>query len=146
MLTTLPAARPAAATTYHQLIDQVQRNGLYSTQAQAEAVTRSVLAALGRQVTGEERVELAQRLPKEVAREFASQVPATEPLSGFGFVQDVAARTGTGAGAARWDVGSVLRAVAQLAGPGLVDRILAQLPNGYALLFGQVRLPRPQAS
>ncbi|MFF9870336.1 DUF2267 domain-containing protein [Streptomyces sp. NPDC013953] len=146
MLTTVPAVRPQATLSYGELVDQVKRNGLYTTRAQAESVTRSVLAELGRQVTGDERVELAQRLPEEAAREFASQIPATTVLTGFGFVQHVAARTGTSLGAARWDTGSVLRAVARVAGPDLLGRLLARLPDGYALLFGQAQLTRPQAA
>ncbi|MFJ8649994.1 DUF2267 domain-containing protein [Streptomyces sp. NPDC093546] len=146
MLTTVPAPRSNAPLSYDDLVDHVKRNGLYATRAQADAITRSVLAELGRQVTGDERVELAQRLPAEAARAFASQVPAPQAVSGFGFVQQIAARTGAGLGAARWDTGSVLRAVARLAGPDLLGRLLAQLPDGYALLFGQAQLTRPRAA
>ncbi|MET9803073.1 DUF2267 domain-containing protein [Streptomyces sp. NPDC006368] len=146
MLTTVPATRSHSPLSYDELVDQVKRNGLYATRAQAHAITRSVLAELGRQVTGDERVELAQRLPDEAAHEFASQIPATRASTGFGFVQQIAARTGTSLGAARWDTGSVLRAIARVAGPDLLDRLLAQLPDGYALLFGQAQLTRPRAA
>ncbi|MGW3450281.1 DUF2267 domain-containing protein, partial [Streptomyces sp. NPDC001076] len=40
----------------------------------------------------------------------------------------------------RWDTGSVFSAVAALAGPDLLTRILRQLPSGYALLFGRAEL------
>nr|WP_306819920.1 hypothetical protein [Streptomyces sp. CA-210063] len=71
---------------------------------------------------------------------FTSEVPAAEPLSGWGFVKDLASRTGGTAATTRWDTGTVLRIVAQLAGEELLSRILAQLPSGHALLFGRAEL------
>ncbi|KJY17238.1 hypothetical protein VR43_30815, partial [Streptomyces sp. NRRL S-104] len=59
-------------------------------------------------------------------------------------VKDLAARTGTSPAVARWDTGAVLAVVARLAGPGLLARILHRLPDGYALLFGQAQLRRPE--
>ncbi|WP_234042212.1 DUF2267 domain-containing protein [Streptomyces marianii] len=56
------------------------------------------------------------------------------------FVKDLAARTGGTPATARWDAGSVLHVVAGLAGPRLLDRVLAALPSGYALLFGRAEL------
>ncbi|GHH44278.1 DUF2267 domain-containing protein [Streptomyces candidus] len=137
--------------TFGELVERVRTDGLYDSTQRAEAVTRSVLAGLGRQLTGDERVELARVLPWEAALEFSAQIPAARQLTGLGFVQDLAARTGSGPGPARWDTGSVLRNVGDLAGPELLDRVLAQLPDGYALLFGRVQLarrsetPRPAA-
>jgi len=99
-----------------------------------------VLAALGRQLTGDERVELAARLPHEAAVTFASGIPAAERLTGWGFVKDLASRTGGTAATTRWDTGTVLRVVAQLAGEELLGRVLDRLPSGYALLFGRAEL------
>ncbi|MFE2275645.1 DUF2267 domain-containing protein, partial [Streptomyces lavendulae] len=45
---------------------------------------------------------------------------------------------------ARWDTGAVLAIVTRLAGPDLLARILRRLPDGYALLFGQAELHRPE--
>lgn len=53
----------------------------------------------------------------------------------------VAARTeGATPATARWDVSSVLSVLPALVGDELVDRVLAQLPSGYALLFGKAEL------
>ncbi len=93
-----------------------------------------------RQVTGEERVELAARLPYEAAVTFTSQAPAAEALSGWTFVKDLASSTGGSPATTRWDTGTVLRVVARLAGEGLLSRVLTQLPSGYALLFGRAEL------
>src|SRR4029079_16218921 len=95
---------------------------------------------LGRQLTGDERVELAARLPLEAAQTLTGQIPDIQPLTGFDFVKDLADRTGATVATTRWDTGSVLCAVAALAGPDLLTRILRQLPSGYALLFGRAEL------
>lgn len=126
--------------TYDQLLEQVRYEGAYPTRERAEKVTHAVLAALGRQLTGDERVELASRLPVEAALVFSVQIPGTQPLTGWDFVEDLAARTGGTPATARWDTGSVLAPVAQLAGPDLLTRTLDQLPPGYALLFGHAEL------
>ncbi|EFL19321.1 DUF2267 domain-containing protein [Streptomyces sp. C] len=132
------------ATTFDQMLERVRYEGAYPTRERAEEAVRAVLAALGRQLVGDERVDLAQCLPVEAALALTAQIPATERLTGWGFVKDLATRTGTSPAVARWDTGAVLAAVARLAGPDLLARILRQLPDGYALLFGQAELRRPQ--
>ncbi|MBC9716786.1 DUF2267 domain-containing protein [Streptomyces sp. TRM66268-LWL] len=128
---------------WSRLIDAVREAGQYATAAEAERVTRLVLSALGAQVVGDERVDLARRLPQEAARVLASQIPATRRLSAAEFVDGVAARTaGATAATARWDVSSVLGVVAEVAGDDLTDRLLTHLPAGYALLFGRAELLR----
>ncbi|MGW1890566.1 DUF2267 domain-containing protein [Streptomyces sp. NPDC002004] len=126
--------------TYEQLLEKVRYEGAYPTRERAEEAVRLVLAGLGRQLTGDERVELAARLPFEAATILTAQIPDTQPLTGWAFVKDLAARTGDTLGTTRWDTGSVLCAVAALAGPDLLTRILHQLPSGYALLFGRAEL------
>lgn len=137
---------PAPATAprndgWHQLIDAVRESGRYPTRAQAESVTRVVLSALGGHVVGDERVDLARALPEEAARAVASQIPATRALTAAEFVDSVAARIeGATPATARWDVSSVLGVLPELVGDALVTRVLAQLPPGYALLFGRAEL------
>ncbi len=132
--------RRIPAMTFEQMLEKVRYEGVYPTRERAEEVTRLVLAGLGRQLTGEERVDLAARLPVEAARVLTAEVPDPEPRTGGAFVTDLAARTGASPATVRWDVGAVLGTVAVLAGPGLLTRILAQLPAGHALLFGQAEL------
>ncbi|MFF4169373.1 DUF2267 domain-containing protein [Streptomyces sp. NPDC001744] len=142
--TTTSAPAPArGGTSYVSLLERVRYEGAYPTRERAEQSVRSVLAALGRQLVGEERVDLAARLPVEAALALTAEVPATTPLTGWEFVKDLARRTGGSPATTRWDVGAVLAPVAQLAGTDLVDRIVEQLPPGYALLFGRVELPSP---
>ncbi|MEV7440601.1 DUF2267 domain-containing protein [Streptomyces sp. NPDC091204] len=132
--------------TYDQMLERVRYEGAYPSRERAADAVRAVLSALGRQLTGDERVDLARRLPVEAALALTAAVPDTEQLTGWGFVKDLAARTGATPATTRWDTGAVLAAVAALTGPELLARILQQLPEGYALLFGQaqLRLPQPQ--
>jgi uncharacterized protein (DUF2267 family) len=136
--TATPATAPAM--TYPQMLERVRYEGAYPTRERAEEVTASVLAALGRRITGEERVQLAARLPCEARKIFTTPIPGNDTLTGWAFVKDLATRTGGSLATTRWDVGSVLGVVAHLAGSGLLDRILARLPAGYAILFGRAEL------
>lgn len=127
-------------TAYEQMLEKVRYEGAYSTRERAEEAIRLVLAGLGRQVTGDERVDLARCLPVEAARVLTAQLPDTQPLTGWAFVKDLATRTGASLATTRWDTGSVFSAVAAYAGSDLITRILRQLPSGYALLFGRAEL------
>ncbi|MEV6329252.1 DUF2267 domain-containing protein [Streptomyces sp. NPDC051909] len=141
--TTAPAGRSATergGASYAGLLERVRHEGAYPTRERAEHAVRSVLAALGRQLVGDERVELAARLPLEAALTLTAQIPATIPLTGWEFVKDLAQRTGNSLATIRWDVGAVLTPIARLVGPDLTDRIIRQLPSGYALLFGKAEL------
>ncbi|MER7813077.1 DUF2267 domain-containing protein [Streptomyces sp900116325] len=140
-----PRANPSqAAMTFDQMLARVRYEGAYPTTECAAEAVHNVMSALGRQLTGDERVDLAQRLPVEAALTLTAQIPDTEPLTGWGFVKDLAARTGATPATARWDTGAVLTVVVRLAGPDLLARILRRLPGGYALLFGQAELRQPQ--
>lgn len=125
---------------YEQMLEKVRYDGAYPTREKAEEAVRRVLAGLGRQLTGDERVELAARLPVEAARILTAQIPDIQSLTGWAFVKDLAAGTGASLAVTRWDTGSVFSAVAAYAGPDLITRILRQLPPGYALLFGRAEL------
>ncbi|MFF8596962.1 DUF2267 domain-containing protein [Streptomyces sp. NPDC015220] len=133
-------SRQPYGTAYEQMLEKVRYEGAYPTREKADEVVRLVLAGLGRQLTGDERVDLAGRLPLDAARVLTAQIPDTKPLTGSAFVKDLAARTDASLATTRWDTGSVLSAVAAYAGPDLITRILHQLPTGYALLFGRAEL------
>ncbi|MFJ4841300.1 DUF2267 domain-containing protein [Streptomyces sp. NPDC088746] len=132
--------RATADVTFDQMLERIRYEGAYPTRERAEAVTHAVLSGLGRQLTGAERAGLAARLPAEAALALTAQTPDPEPLTGWGFVKDLAARTGGTPATARWDAGAVLATVGHLAGSRALDRVLARLPSGYALLFGRAEL------
>ncbi|SFY50335.1 DUF2267 domain-containing protein [Streptomyces sp. F-1] len=138
---TVPNRGTTDSARWQELTESVREVGQYTTRAEAERVTRIVLSALGGHVTGDERVALAQALPREAGRVIAAQIPATHPLTAREFVESIATRIeGATPATARWDVSSVLSTLAQMIGTSLTTRILAQLPPGYALLFGRAEL------
>jgi uncharacterized protein (DUF2267 family) len=127
--------------TFRELVESVRATGQYATAAEAERTIRIVLSALGGHLVGDERDELAQRLPTEAARLLTEQLPVTRPLTAGEFVDNVATRIeGATPATARWDVSSVLSSLAEELDTGLLDRILHRLPPGYALLFGRAEL------
>jgi len=123
------------------LVDKVRSRGRYADEEQSKQVIRAVLWEFGGHLPGGLRSELAACLPEPAAASLTDALPATQPLTGAQFVDRFACRTAEATAAtARWDVGSVLSVVADLAGDDLVERILAALPSGYALLFGRAEL------
>ncbi|RRQ79706.1 hypothetical protein CQW39_10605 [Streptomyces griseofuscus] len=140
------APKPAPRTTWEALTEAVRETGGYPTRAQAEHLTRLVLTALGTHLTGDERVALAQSLPPEAGHLIASQIPLPHPLTAREFVDSVSTQIPDSTPAtARWDVSSVLTAISTTIGPALTDRVLSQLPRGYALLFGRAELAAAMA-
>ncbi|MCM2422686.1 DUF2267 domain-containing protein [Streptomyces sp. RKAG293] len=127
-------------TTFDLMLERIRYEGAYATRQRAEETLHAVLTVLGQQLIGDERVDLAACLPVEAALTLTAQLPTLEPCNGWGFVSNLAALTGGSPATARWDAGAVLATVAELAGTNLLDRILAQLPPGYALLFGRAEL------
>ncbi|GAA3150982.1 hypothetical protein GCM10010521_43290 [Streptomyces rameus] len=148
--TTIPAPAPsvrprtpdaAEDAGWLELTEAVREAGQYPTRAEAERITRTVLTALGGHVTGDERVAMAQALPREAGRLIASQIPAPHPLTAREFVDSVAARIeGSTPATARWHVSSVLSVLSTHLGETLTTNVLTQLPPGYALLFGRAEL------
>ncbi|RPK80439.1 MULTISPECIES: DUF2267 domain-containing protein [Streptomyces] len=129
-----------ADSTGDRLLEKIRYEGAYPTRERAEESLRAVLSALGRQVTGDERVALAAVLPRQAALVLTAEAPAVKQLSGAAFVRDLAERTGGTPATARWDAGVVLSQIAALVGDDLVARVIGRLPPGYALLFGRAEL------
>ncbi|MEV0142280.1 MULTISPECIES: DUF2267 domain-containing protein [Streptomyces] len=127
-------------TTFGLLLEKIRYEGAYPTRERAEESLCAVLGALGRQITGDERVALATALPEEAARVFTAEVPAVKQLAGAAFVAELAERTGGTPATARWDAGVVLSQIAALVGDDLVAEVVSCLPPGYALLFGRAEL------
>ncbi|GAA1878198.1 DUF2267 domain-containing protein [Streptantibioticus ferralitis] len=123
--------------TQEAFLAAVQERGEYPSQQEAERAARVVLALLGAHVVGQERAELAARLPETYALILLNPLQAAEPLGPERFVRATAAWIeGATEETAKWDTGAVLSVVADAAGEDLMHRVLLQLPPGYDLLFG----------
>jgi uncharacterized protein (DUF2267 family) len=119
-------------------LSRVQERGEYETQQEADRAARVVLALLGAHLVGQERADLAARLPETYALILLNPLEAAEPLSPERFVRATAAWIeGASEESAKWDVGATLSAAADAAGETLTRRLLLQLPPGYDVLFGR---------
>ncbi|MET8405993.1 DUF2267 domain-containing protein [Streptomyces sp900116325] len=129
---------------WEAFLEHVQERGDYATPREAERAARTVLALLGAHLVGEDRAELAARLPETFAMILLNPLQAAEPLSPERFLRATAAWIeGATEQTAAWDVSAVLSVTADAAGDELTRRILLQLPPGYDLLFGRPSTPEP---
>lgn len=126
---------------WSEFLARVQEQGQYATTAEAERVTRIVLSALGGHLARPERDELAACLPSEARRVLTDQLEVTRPLPAAEFVDTLVLRLeGATAATARWDASSVLGTLAEVVDTPLLNRLIAKLPPGWALLFGRAQL------
>ncbi|MFJ7158832.1 DUF2267 domain-containing protein [Streptomyces sp. NPDC101118] len=118
-------------------IRSVQERGEYPSQQEADRAARVVLALLGAHLVGEDRAQVAARLPETYALILLNPLQAAEPLDAQRFVRATAAWIdGATERTAAWDVSAVLSVVADAVDEDLLNRVLLQLPPGYDLLFG----------
>ncbi|MFJ4672313.1 DUF2267 domain-containing protein [Kitasatospora purpeofusca] len=125
---------------YRHLLQQVRTDGRHAGDGEAERVLTAVLTALGSQLTGDERLDLAAALPERARAVLAAQIPLPRPVTAPAFVEALAHTLGTSLTTARRHASSVLTALTTPTDHHLTDRLLAHLPRGYALLFGRADL------
>lgn len=121
-----------------EFLSKVKERGEYADRAEAERVTRTVLATLGERL-GPEAEDLAAQLPGDLA----ADVPSGGAATGYGedeFLRRIAEQLGTSAEIARWDASAVLTTVAESITGGQLNQVLSRLPSGYAELFGKPEL------
>ncbi|MFJ6846193.1 DUF2267 domain-containing protein [Streptomyces griseoluteus] len=133
-VTTMQRRSPLTTSEWTDLVEAVRVEGRYGSAAEAESVTPTVLLALSAHLPAAERAELVALLPTAAT---LSTPLAPRPLTAREFVESVAPHIENATPTtARWHVTSVLTALAQHSGASQTARLLAQLPPGYALLFG----------
>ncbi|MFX4294154.1 DUF2267 domain-containing protein [Streptomyces bohaiensis] len=128
------------SAAFHHFLEQVRYEGAYPTRERAEESVRRVLSALGGQLGRADRSALADCLPGPAARLLTRATAAPRSLTGWEFVQEMTERCGGSPATNRWDVGAVLHVLARGAERSVLDRVIAALPGGYALLFGRPEL------
>jgi uncharacterized protein (DUF2267 family) len=126
---------------WNEFVARVREHGRYTTDAETKQVARLVLSALGGHLSDEVRELVAERLPATAAESLTYELPATKPLTGREFAEAVERRLEDATSAtARWDVSSVLSVLGEVCGDDLTGRVIEDLPQGYALLFGRAEL------
>ncbi|MEO3749364.1 DUF2267 domain-containing protein [Streptomyces sp. B6B3] len=126
--------------SYGEFLSSVRERGEYAAD-EAERIVEAVLATLG------------ERLPEQPAQHLADQLPtplddiledaADGPGRSWGvteFVTHVAERTGEDEDTAEADARVVFSALGDQVTGGELNKLLSQLPSGYAELFGYPEL------
>ncbi|NGN64760.1 DUF2267 domain-containing protein [Streptomyces sp. A7024] len=118
-----------------EFLDLVHFRGGYDTPASAAQATQAVLEVLGSHLVGDDLTDLANLLPAQCTPVLVGTAPASVPLTPDGFVAAVAMLTRSDPLTGRRHTGAVLGAIATVAEPTLVRRLITQLPPGYRELF-----------
>ncbi|WP_019631553.1 DUF2267 domain-containing protein [Actinomadura atramentaria] len=122
---------------YGQFIATVRENGEYADRAEAETVATTVLETLRSRMTPEGAAHLAAQLPEPLDDVLLANDPDLPESFGVEeFCRRVAERTDSTRTTAEWDASAVLSTVAVTITGGELNRVLSQLPSGYASLFG----------
>lgn len=126
---------------YDEFIAKVRERGEYASRLEAEQITRCVLEVF------------KTRLPQGTVEHLAAQLPspldelllkrgavATETFGIEEFCRRVADLTDAQPRTAVWDASAVLTTLADAVSGGEINKIISQLPSGYAVLFGKSAL------
>jgi uncharacterized protein (DUF2267 family) len=123
---------------YDELLAKVRERGEYADRKETEQVTVLVFEVFRTRITQGAAEHLAAQLPPpldEVLR--ARGAGPTESFGADEFCRRVAEVTDATPRTAVWDVSAVLTTVADAVSAGELNKIISQLPSGYAELFGR---------
>lgn len=109
-----------------------ERAGL--SKAQAEAITRAVLATLAERISGGEARDLAAQLPVPLQTPLIGAAEEAEPFGLDEFVRRTAERAGIGRDETDRGVAAVLTTLRDAVTPGEFDDVLSQLPEEFKRL------------
>lgn len=128
--------------TYREFLAAVRERGEYGDTSEVLDVTEAVLSTLGERLQPVSANHLADQLPIELA-EVLVDAADTGPGRSWGvqeFVRRVAEATGDDEEDAHAHAEAVLTALAQTISGGELNRLISQLPTGYAELLGHTEL------
>ncbi|MFE7135486.1 DUF2267 domain-containing protein [Streptomyces sp. NPDC057638] len=118
-------------------LSRVQKSGGFTDTRAAEGVVAAVLTVLAARLGPGTAGALADRMPAFLSEALEERpTGAAERYGVEEFCRRVGNLTGSGAREARRDVEVVLTALVDAVSPGQLTLILADLPRGYAALFG----------
>jgi uncharacterized protein (DUF2267 family) len=121
-----------------EFLGKVRERGEYADLAEAEHVTRTVLATLGQRL-GADAKDLAAQLPADLGGALPSG-GIGEAYGELEFLRRVAEHLGATTETARWDASAVLSTLAASVTGSQLNQVLGRLPSGYADLFGKPEL------
>ncbi|MEG3628223.1 DUF2267 domain-containing protein [Streptomyces poriticola] len=121
-------------------LTRVRDRGEYHSQEEAEQVSEAVLWVLASRIVPDEASDLASELPAPLDDVLRLERGTPESFGREEFLRRVAQQTGARPRTAEWDACAVLSTVSDSVPSGRLSHLLAQLPPGWADLFG-----RPEA-
>lgn len=125
--------------TKDELIARVRERGEYSSTAEAGQACDAVLGILGSRLMPVQAEHLAAQLPGDLGQALLGGRPA-QAFGRTEFLRRVAEELGATTDTAQWDASAVLCTVGEDIGGGQLNRLVSQLPAGYASLFGHAEL------
>lgn len=124
---------------YAAFLADVRTRGGYDSD-EAERITRAVVAALGQRLPPEQAEHLADQLPQPMSDLLTGAPARITDWSVSQFCDHVAEELAIGSQEARADARIVLATLASRISGGELNKILTDLPSGYADLFGHPEL------
>lgn len=128
--------------TFREFLAAVREQGGYGDPRETLTVTEAVLTTLGERLQPSAADHLADQLPTELA-EILMDAADNAPGRTWGvheFVRQVAEATGDDGETARVHARAVLTVLAETISGGERNKLISQLPAGYAELFGHAEL------
>jgi len=125
--------------SYDSFLATVRNRGEYPGD-EAERVTEAVVATLGERLTGSSAEHLADQLPLPLANILEDTDENGRSWGVDEFITHVAERVDEDDEAAETDARVVCTAISERISGGEMNKLLSQLPTGYADLFGYAEL------
>lgn len=127
---------------YQAFMAKVRDRGEYADRTEAWQATEAVLHVLGERLTPREADDLAAQLPGRLGDVLEdARGDTTEAFGVTEFQRRVTERAAPGrARGGAEDANAVLCTVGEAVSGGELNKIISQLPSGYAALFGKPEL------
>ncbi|WP_052850482.1 DUF2267 domain-containing protein [Streptomyces avicenniae] len=125
--------------TYGEFLSRVRASGDYPDEEAATAVD-AVVRTLGERLPQRASQHLADQLPQPVAGILEDASDIGRPWGVEEFLTQVALHTGEDRDTAETDTRNVFSAISERVSGGEMNKLLSQLPSGYAELFGYSEL------
>lgn len=119
---------------YHEFLGQVQHRARLASLEEATRATRATLETLGERLYGGEAGNLAAQLPEEIGL-YLRRGGGGESFDLDEFFGRVSLREGTDLPAAVFHARAVMDVLKEAVSPGLLRKVLDQLPEEYDRLF-----------
>ncbi|GAA2080263.1 DUF2267 domain-containing protein [Streptomyces albiaxialis] len=127
--------------TYGEFLAQVREQASCADNEEAARVTEAVAVLLGTRLQANSARHLAAQLPDELTAPLTHTGGGAETWTGAEFLERVREATGAeNADIARRQAEAVCGAVRDTVTGGELNKLISQLPSGYAPLFGHPEL------